>query len=289
MAAPILNEIKSRDFIDITDVEFNNIRDLVYRNIGISLSSEKRELVRGRLQKVLHKMKFESFSDYYNYLISDKEGIAISELANIISTNHTFFGREWDHFDFFCKRTLPDISDRFITSEKKDFRIWCAGCSSGEEPYTLVMLMMDYFGIEYKSMAAGILATDISEKVLSIAKAGIYSEDKIDKMLPDLRKKYFKKIDKSLFQVIDSVKNEVVFRRFNLINPVFPFKKQFHVIFCRNVMIYFDQQTRDNLLSKFCDFLVPGGWLFIGHSETMSKRDSKFKYIKPAVYQKNME
>jgi chemotaxis protein methyltransferase CheR len=289
MANPIFNEIKNRDFIEITDLEFNKIRDLIYHHIGISLSTDKRELVRGRLQKVLHKMQFGTFSDYYSYLISDKEGFAISELANIISTNHTFFGREWDHFEYFFKYTLPDISERFIKPDRKDFRIWCAGCSTGEEPYTLVMLMMDYFGIEYNSLDAGILATDISEKVLNIAKAGIYSEDKIDKMKPELRKKYFKKIDKSMYQVIDSLKKEVVFRRFNLINPVFPFKKQFHVIFCRNVMIYFDQQTRENLLEKFYNFLVPGGWLFIGHSETLSKKDSKFRYLKPAVYQKNMD
>jgi chemotaxis protein methyltransferase CheR len=286
MAIPIFNEIKSKDFIDISDVEFNKIRDLIYKHIGISLTTEKRELVRGRLQKVLHKMKFTTFSDYFIYLISDKKGTAISDLANIISTNYTFFGREWDHFDFFHKYTLPDVAQRFINQNNKDFRIWCAGCSTGEEPYTLVMLMMNYFGKDYNSLTAGILATDISEKVLDIAKEGVYSEDKIDKILPELRNKYFKKVDSSLFRVIDTLRKEVVFRRFNLMNTSFPFKKPFHVIFCRNVMIYFDQQTRENLIDKFYDFLVPGGWLFIGHSETITKRNSKFIYIKPAVYQK---
>ncbi len=281
-----MKEIKTIQFIEITNEEFNLIRNLIYKNIGINLTEEKRTLVNGRLQKILKRLQLNSFKQYYDYILSDKTGEAISELANTISTNHTFFGREIDHFNYFLEVVLPEIESKAKSSNSRDIRIWSAGCSSGEEPYTLVMLMMEYFGKDYSKWTAGVLATDISLDALSKAKLAIYPDEKVKPMPDHLRKKYFNKLPSGDWEIIDSVKREVIFKRFNLMNDVFPFKKSFDVIFCRNVMIYFDNTTRKTLVEKFYKSTVNGGYLFIGHSETISRDDTNYNYIKPAVYKK---
>ena len=281
-----LKNLKSENWIEIKDSEFNDLRDLVYKRLGINLSGEKRALVMGRLQKTLKQKNLKTFGQYYNFVVADKSGSALSDLANLISTNHTYFFRENSHFDYFYSTVLPQIDESLKASTIKDIRIWSAGCSSGEEPYMLVMLMMDYFGTRYKSLNAGILATDISEKALNTANNGVYSDDKIN-LLPDkYKKKYFKKVGESEWKVNDIVKKEVIFRRFNLMNEVFNFKKQFHVIFCRNVMIYFDEITKNTLVHKFEDLLLMNGYLFIGHSENIKKKLFNLNYILPALYRK---
>ncbi|HQH29099.1 MAG TPA: CheR family methyltransferase, partial [Oligoflexia bacterium] len=153
------------DMMTISDEEFRSIRDLVYKHIGINLTTEKKSLVVGRLQKVIRNRGFSSFSDYYRFLIEDSSGAALDELATRISTNHTFFYREHDHFEFFNTVVLPEMVQCRRASAPRDLRVWSAGCSSGEEPYTLVMLMMEYFGAEYGRWDAGVLGTDISERV----------------------------------------------------------------------------------------------------------------------------
>lgn len=285
----LVNEFFSDSWIHITDEEFKQLRELVYKNIGINLTEEKRNLLMGRLQKILRSRGFSNFNSYYNFVISDKTGDALSELANSISTNHTFFYREKDHFEFFLNHVLPEFAERLYKEGTYDFRMWSAGCSSGEEPYNLIMLMKEFFGNDYKKWDAGILATDISEKALNTARQAIYSDDRI-RYLPDsYKKKYLKKIDATNWVVNEDVKKEVTFRRFNLMNEVFPFKKKFHVIFCRNVMIYFDEQTRITLVDKFYNLLVPGGYLFIGHSETLKREVHEFQFVMPALYRKPLK
>jgi chemotaxis protein methyltransferase CheR len=280
------NEVKSSGFIEIKDEEFQKLRDLIYSRIGINLTEEKRNLLSGRLQKVLRKMKMASFIEYYNYVNDDKSGLALSDLANLISTNHTFFGRESDHFEYFKTKVLPEIVQRKKMQNTKDIRIWSAGCSSGEEPYTLVMYLMEYFGNEYDKWDAGVLATDISQNVLDIALKGVYSADRLKSMPKTLQTKYFKKLPDGNFEVIPKVKKEVTFRRFNLMNKTFPFKKPFDSIFCRNVMIYFDNPTRQRLTDKFYNSTANDGYLFIGHSETLNRDTTRYKYVMPAVYKK---
>jgi chemotaxis protein methyltransferase CheR len=281
----MVSAFQTAGFIEIKNDEFDKLRILIYNNIGIILSQDKRTLLTGRLQKILRRDGYANFSEYYQHLVNDKSGESISELANTISTNHTFFGREKDHFDYFSKVALPDIILK--KGKDKDLRIWSAGCSSGEEPYTLVMLMMDLLGLDYKLWNAGCLATDISEKVLNIARFGVYPKERMSGVNPTWTKKYFEKSSASGdMKVIEKVRNEVTFRRFNLMNTEFPFKKKFDVIFCRNVMIYFDEETRIRLIDKFYNLLNDGGYFFIGHSETVNRKFSKFNYIMPAVYQK---
>jgi chemotaxis protein methyltransferase CheR len=280
------NTIQNNSWIEISPAEFENIANFVYNNIGINLTDQKMTLLMGRLQKILKKYTLSSFSQYYQLLINDKSGAYLSEFANVISTNHTFFYRESDHFEYFKSNTLPELDEKLRINQANDIRIWSAGCSSGEEPYFLVMLMKEYFGNRYSSLDAGILATDISTKVLQIATNGIYGSDRLNVLPEFYKKKYFSKLPDNNFEVTNEIKKEVTYRRFNLMNDTFPFKKQFDVIFCRNVMIYFDTPTRDTLVQKFYNHLAPGGLLFIGHSETLNKRDSNFKYIMPAVYRK---
>ncbi len=279
-------EIMSENWISITDSEFIDFKALVYSKIGINLTDDKRNLVMGRLQKLLKQKGFINFGQYLKYVVSDRTGYALGELANNISTNHTFFYREHDHFEFFSETVLPQIDKSLQASGKNDIRIWSAGCSTGEEPYLLVMLMMEYFGTRYQSLDAGVLATDISEKALNIAGKAIYNDDRL-KLLPEkYKKKYFKKIGTNEWQVKEIVRKEVLYRRFNLMNEVFKFKNQFHVIFCRNVMIYFDEKTRNELVKKFQDLIMINGYLFIGHSETINKKLFSLQFVMPALYRK---
>jgi chemotaxis protein methyltransferase CheR len=270
----------------ITDREFESLRALIYERFGINLTDQKRSLLVGRLQKLLRKNRFQTFKSYYDYLLKDSTEQALSHLINHISTNFTYFNREKDHFDYFFKSVLPAVVDRLKKENRRELRIWCAGCSSGEEPYMLLMLMAEFFGKEYGLWNAGILATDISEKALTTARAGVYPEERVNLVPENLKRKYFQKIGNGQWAVNEQLKEETTFRRFNLMNKEFPFKKPFQIIFCRNVMIYFDQPTRDALVKRFHQVTEPGGYLFIGHSETLGRTQGLYHYLMPATYQK---
>jgi len=273
----------------LSEKEFRAIRDIVYKHFGITLTDRKRSLIIGRLQKLLHERGFKSFRQYCEYLLADATGEALLELASRISTNHTFFNREKVHFDYFTAKALPQAAAGLKAAGSRDLRVWSAGCSTGEEPYMLVMLMIEYFGNEYGMWDAGALATDISETALATAGKGIYSGERMALVPSALKSKYFVDLHNGEWAVSDRVRREVTFRRFNLMNERFPFKKPFHVIFCRNVMIYFDQVTRDRLVQRFFDATVQGGYLFIGHAETLGRGRSPYQYIMPAVYRKGWD
>jgi chemotaxis protein methyltransferase CheR len=270
----------------ISDKEFEAIRRLVYQKFGINLTEQKKTLVVGRLQKVLRQRNFATFKEYYEWLTSDASGVGLDELANRISTNHTFFYREKAHFEFFAKRLLPEAAARHKALGDNDLRIWCAGCSSGEEPYTLMMLMMEFFGPQFAQWNPILLATDISATALKTAMTGSYDADRVAQLPPNLRNKYFRKSKEGTYLVTDAVRQKIYFRRHNLMDSTFPFKRQFDAVFCRNVMIYFDRETRNTLVDKYHHHTVDGGYLFIGHSETLGRDETKYKYVMPAVYQK---
>ncbi|MPL97409.1 Chemotaxis protein methyltransferase 1 [bioreactor metagenome] len=272
-----------RVLITITKEEFRKLADYIKCNYGIQLKEEKQALVTGRLQNVLTEKNFNDFSEYYNYVIQDKTGEAAVTLMNKITTNHTFFMREPEHFYYFRDTVLPNLKD---TVRSRDLRIWSAGCSSGEEPYTLAMLIDEFFGKEKKWWDAKVLATDISNKALEKARKGEYDNSDISPLPPTWKLNYFKKLDAETSAVTDHIRNEVIYRRFNLMNQVFAFKKKFHVIFCRNVMIYFNDETKWELVNKFYDLTESGGYLFIGHSESLNREMTNYKYVMPAIYRK---
>lgn len=272
--------------IDITEGEFQALAKLVYKTVGIHLTDKKKMLVRGRLNKVIRKLGYTTFAQYYHALEHDSSGTAISELIDRISTNHTYFFRENDHFHFLQETALPWLIDQLKRTNSRDVRIWSAGCASGEEAYTLAMVLLETLGADFFTEGPPILATDISSTALNAALAGSYPAERLKDIPKSLLNKYFTSSGAGKYQVKDSLKKLVLFKRFNFQNPRFPFKKQFHLIFCRNVMIYFDGPTKDRLISKFETHLQPGGYFFIGHSETLGRNHPSFRYIKPAVYRK---
>jgi chemotaxis protein methyltransferase CheR len=269
--------------LTITNAEFGQLTGFIKACYGINLKEEKRSLVISRLYSLLLQKNMNSFSEYFDYIVSDKTGQAVSELIDRITTNHTYFMRENDHFQYFRDYVLPFIAKN---ASENDLRIWSAGCSSGEEPYTLAMIMDEYFGREKIFWDTKILATDISKKVLDIAKKGVYSNERISSIPLNWKLNYFKKQNADNSMIIDKIKNEVIFGRLNLMDEIFPFKKKFHIIFCRNVMIYFDTKTKMELVNKFYNMTEYGGYLFIGHSESLNRGETGYKYIMPAVYRK---
>ncbi|GAB4278601.1 MAG: protein-glutamate O-methyltransferase [Candidatus Rifleibacteriota bacterium] len=270
----------------LTDKEFNEIRDMVYSRFGISLGEHKKALVFGRLRKFAIQKGFRTFSELVDYVKNDNTGSSMQELIDRISTNHTFFFREQQHFDFFKHKILPELAEKLKEQRSSDIRIWCAAASTGEEPYSIMMTMLDYFGNSYVNYIAGLLATDISSKAIETAQRGVYSTEQVGNIPEKMLKKYLHRIDEESWGINSNIKKEITFRRFNLMNEVFPFKKQFHVIFCRNVMIYFDMPTRNKLVKKLYAVTAPGGYLFVGHSESIRTPDCPYEYVQPAVFRK---
>lgn len=266
----------------ITDKEFWRFVQYIHDNFGIDLS-KKKTLVEVRLSNLLEKKGYNKISDYMNFVLADRSGEEITELLNRITTNHTFFMREQEHFQFMSKIVLPNLKRNL---KEKDLRIWSAGCSTGEEPYTLMMLIFDALGLDQMNWDTSLLATDISLKALKLAQEGIYPEEALYNVPNVWKRRYFRPCDNHEYQVADEIKREVIFRKLNLMDEKFPFRRKFQVIFCRNVMIYFDHATKMKLVNKFYDLTEPGGYLFIGHSESINRLESDYSYVMPAVYQK---
>ncbi|MCL2058931.1 MAG: protein-glutamate O-methyltransferase CheR [Oscillospiraceae bacterium] len=270
------------DTLQITDKEFWQIVNLLKGSYGINLS-QKKNLIVGRLQNYLQRSQYDSFSEFYEHVVNDKTGEAITFLINKLTTNYTYFLRETEHYDFFTSTVLPYITS---TDKNKDMRIWSAGCSSGEEAYTIAMYVDDYFGQNKRGWDTKILATDISERVLSLAASGVYMTESLEPLKTAWRASYFNTINNESSQVVERLRREIIFRRFNLMERNLPFKKKFHNIWCRNVMIYFDIKTKNELVERFYDATEPGGYLFVGHSESISRTETRYKYVKPAIYRK---
>jgi chemotaxis protein methyltransferase CheR len=268
--------------VSIKNSEFEELTNYIHSNYGINLK-QKRVLVEGRLGAVINERGFSAYSDYLESVFSDKSGKEMTDLLNKLTTNHTFFMRESEHFDYFKNSCIPNLKKY---AKDRDLRIWSAGCSSGEEPYTLSMILNDEFSDDRTGWDKKILATDISLKSLETASVGQYTSDAIESLPPVWKLNYFDKNRDGDYLIKDKVKSEVIFRKFNLMEKELPFKKKFHVIFCRNVMIYFDQKTKDELVERFYEHTEPGGYLFIGHSESIDRQNTRYEYIMPAVYRK---
>lgn len=268
----------------LTDTEFRQLADFIKRYYGISLKDEKKTLIETRLSDMLLKRGIPSFSALYTMLLEERNDELRREVETRITTNYTYFMRETDTFAFFESTILPWIES---ICPEKSLRIWSAGCSSGEEPYNIAMIIADYFSNKDRSWDKQILASDISEKVLISAKLGIYSVDKIQSLPSHWKSLYLQKYDDNNYIFKESIKKEIMFKKFNLMSPVFPFRKRFHVIFCRNVMIYFDEPTRNEIINKYVNNLEVGGYLLIGKTESIDRKvHMNLDYIKPGIYRK---
>ncbi|MBI2560397.1 MAG: protein-glutamate O-methyltransferase [Planctomycetes bacterium] len=275
---------------NLTDKEFELISKLVYSECGIKLSKEKNELVKSRLTKRLKKYGFRTFEEYYEYVTAiDKTGNELVCLIDCISTNKTEFFREKAHFDFLDKEFLPDLIEEKIRGGFYRLRGWSAGCSTGEEPFSIAITVCKHLDI-FSRWDVKILATDISTRVIEKAKQGIYEKEKLETLPQGIVKTHFictKEVDTAYYSVKEYLRKMVLFGRLNLMDKQFPFTGQFDFIFCRNVMIYFDKATQRELVSKFHKYLAPGGYLFIGHSESLTGIPNSFEYIQPTVYRKS--
>lgn len=275
------------ELIKLSDNEYKLISRLVYDKFGINLGEQKRSLIVGRLNKILKQHGLKSFKEYHDYVLRDSSGAALTTLIDRISTNHTFFYRENDHFEYFSKTAIPEIIADHERENRRDIRIWCAGCSSGEESYTLAMLLLEHLGQKLKLWDVSILATDISTKALKTAVNGVYFDENVSKLPKMLKNKYLNRQPDGRWAVNDRVKSLVLHRKLNLMGDSYPFKRKFQMIFCRNVMIYFDKPTRSGLINRFNKYMEDRGHLFIGHSETLGRDNSAFTYIQPALYRKS--
>ena len=266
----------------IEDRDFIRLRDYVKNHFGVNLE-KKRTLIEGRLNNTIKQLGFNNFTDYLDDVFSDKSGAKINTLMTKLTTNYTYFMREEAHYRFMEQVALPYWS---ATIKDRDLRIWSAGCASGEEAYTTAMVISEWFGVKKNEWDTTILATDISTKVLDMARHGVYPEEHFEHLPKEWKTKYFSKIGDDEYKVKDALAKEVVFSQFNLMGEFSRFKKKFHIIFCRNVMIYFDIPTKAALAKRFHDVLETGGYLFIGLSETLNGISGDFQQIAPAIYKK---
>jgi len=277
------------DLVQLSDKEFTYITKLLFDRFGIFLGDQKRVLVAGRLSKRLRELNLPDYTEYIEYLTADKTGTELTELINRITTNHTFFFRERDHFDFLEKTVLPSLDSEKTGIPAQPLRIWSAGCASGEEVYSLSMLLREYYGPQFAAVDSGLLATDISLAALREAEAGEYNVGKMRELPASYRNTYFLRKDESVYTIRDDIRKMVMFKRLNLMADTFPMKGLFDAIFCRNVMIYFNQVSREKVVNALYRFVKPGGYLFIGHSESLNRETCPFTYVKPAVYRKGEE
>jgi chemotaxis protein methyltransferase CheR len=270
----------------LNDGLFQKFSDLVYEKTGIFLKPEKKELLNARLGKRLRATGITSFKQYYEYVINDRSGDELVHLIDNVSTNFTSFFRENSHFEILSSTVLPAFVKEG-RGKSKEILLWSSASSSGEEPYTMAMVVEDFVS-RHPGMRYRIMATDISTRVLAQAKRGVYADERVTKVPTPFLKKYFQKgvgNSDGYVKVKDELRRMVHFDRFNLMGD-FPWRAAIDVIFCRNVMIYFNRETQQELVSKFHEALTPGGYLFIGHSESISGLKHNFTQVDATAYMK---
>lgn len=267
----------------MTEEEFRRIYQFMKNKYGIDMS-QKKEIVNGRLENYVRAGKWNDFGAYMDAVETDITGELEKELVNMMTTNHTYFMREFEHLDYMHNVVLPELRRKEM--DKKDLGIWCGASSTGEEPYMLAMLIREFFGLECNQWDTTILATDISTQALKHAIAGRYTGEQIQKIPESWKRRFFRKIGTDdCYEVTEEIKEQVLFRQFNLMEP-FPFRRKMHIVYLRNVMIYFDGSTKKQLIKKVCDVMEPGGYLFIGRTETIDREDIPLQMIQPSIFQK---
>jgi chemotaxis protein methyltransferase CheR len=269
----------------ISEAEFRQISDLVYQHCRINLHDGKKELVRARLAKQMRNGGFSRMSDYLDHVLGDASGEEFTLLIDSLSTNLTSFFRESAHFDHLKEKFLPALAARKRKQGNQRILAWSAGCSSGEEPYSLAMLLNQELPAQ-EGWDVRMLATDISTRVLESAQRGQYPESRVQSIPPAMRAKHLEisRVDGNKIYTVNSfLRGMIRFRHLNLMDA-WPFKGPFDFIFCRNVMIYFDKPTQEKLVGRYYEVLQPGGLLFTGHSESLTGVNHRFRYVEPTIY-----
>lgn len=273
--------------VHITDKEFQAFRHLIFQEAGISLSEAKRALVASRLARRLRHFGFTSYGQYYTYLMEhDPDGHERVEMVNCLTTNKTDFFRESHHFTFLREHVLPSLQEQARQGSPARMRFWSAGCSTGEEPYSLAMTIRE----SLPSLAhwdIRILASDIDTNVLQAAERGIYASDRLDGVSEERQRRHFLRGRgewTGTYQVKPELQHVIAFRRINLNEEQWPIRTRFHAIFCRNVVIYFNRETQRRLFERFADALEPNGYLIVGHSEALVGLSERFLSLRGSVY-----
>lgn len=264
-----------------TDREFEKYRRLIYEKSGIHLSDVKKDTLKAKLHKLMARNSMYSYDEYYDTLVTDRDKQSIIEFINEITINKTDFFRENNHFDFIKYKIQWILEKNPRILRNREIRVWSAGCSTGEEAYTLAFVLKECLP---EKINIKILATDICSKVLIIAGKGIYPSRIRNEIDSYYLTRYFERSENE-YKVVDSIRELVTIRQFNLMDA-FPFSNTFDMIFCRNVMIYFDTKTQQSLLDKFYSVTAPGGLLFLGHSESLINKRHRYQYIQPTIYSK---
>ncbi len=275
--------------IELSTRDFRRLASFIHEKLGIKVPDFKRSMVESRLRKRLSALGMASYTEYCDHLFSG-QGMdwEIYEFTDVITTNKTDFFREPHHFSYLLEKALPDLVRRTGAGRTRQLRAWSCACSRGDEPYTLAMVLSE-FGKKAGPFDFSILATDISTRMLATAVKGIYEESVIDPVPLDYRKKYLLKSrdrDKSLIRVRPELRNKVSFRRLNLMDSDYRLGDSMDILFCRNVIIYFDKPTTEKLIDRLCRVLAPGGYLFMGHSELLDTSLYPLRPVAPTIYQK---
>ena len=268
--------------ISLSEADFHRMYVYIQKHYGIDLS-KKKQLIVSRLSNTLAKMGYTDFTRYVDDLVSSRRPEMVTDMLNKLTTNYTYFMREEEHFNYLYQTVLPDLAKKH--AHDKVLSIWSAGCSSGEEPYTISMYLKDFFGSQASAWDTRILATDISQSILDTAQHPSYHEESLARVPSSWKHKYFVKNGSGSYTIAPVIRENVIFRPFNLMDSI-QFKRPFDIIFCRNVMIYFDRISREKLIKQLERCLSPGGYLLVGHAELLSREETRLEAVFPAVYKK---
>jgi len=270
---------------ELTDTEFKKLSAFIQTNYGIKMPHEKKVMLQSRLQKRLRTLEMNSYGEYIDYVFGKTGHQEIIMMMDVVSTNKTDFFREPAHFVYLTEKVLPEY---YNNNKSKLFKVWSAGCSSGEEPYTLAMVLSEFAsrnpGFDYM-----IFGTDLSTHVLQKAKAAIYEDKRVEVVPTEYKRKYLlksKDTNKHLVRIVPELRRRIKLKRLNFMDNDYAVNETFDVIFCRNVLIYFDRQNQENVINKLCRNLHPDGHFFLGHSESIAGINVPLKHIQPTVYRK---
>jgi len=274
----------------MTQAEFSRFSEFIIGQSGIKMPPSKKIMLEARLQKRLRTLGISNFRDYYDHILGKDGGDELVHMLDAVTTNKTDFFREPVHFTYLAQTILPEcIAERELSKGRgKPFAVWSAGCSTGEEPYTLAMVLSDFAGL-HPSFRFSILATDISTKVLDRAREAVYDADRVAAVPLAMKQKYLlrsKDPSKGAVRIVPELRSIVQFKRLNLMEEAFSFSEPVDVIFCRNVIIYFDRKTQEQLITRFCKVLKTNGHLFLGHSESIHGFTLPLRRLTSTVYRK---
>ncbi|MGA3082915.1 MAG: protein-glutamate O-methyltransferase CheR [Terracidiphilus sp.] len=270
----------------ISGRDYARLRELIYAEAGINLGTERKTMLEARIKRRLKILNFHSYGEYCDYLFGH-EGLKdeITHLIDVVTTNKTDFFREAGHFDFLVEKALPEVTER---RGGRQFAIWSAGCSTGEEPYTMAIVLSEY-ALAHPGFRFRVLASDISTTVLAKAEQGVYTNDIVAPVQPLLRRKYFmrsREPGSERVRVVPELRRSIEFRRLNFMEDDYGVAEKVDAIFCRNVIIYFDRPTQERILRKLAHCLLPGGYLFVGHAETLHDMNLPLVPVAPALYRR---